>query len=445
MEPSVLSADRLYGPADEQFRTIPHLIDGRPLSSLVSEIAARPGQNADVLKRMLEIIELSGPAAQAEKRKAEQVRHDQRNAKRTASRIVFKASQYNEDGSVNWNNISDSDDNYAAADLADIYDPTNFSEDDLSDWTSRLKGLGIQDPGRLIRETPEISILLPNDPKSKNRLQSRIVDDIPTKKPCDHPDCTHHMSDLMKELKWVDPDMLSQKRCDKNEMVCSSCENLPMAQGKSCPTCGRNGTLSIKQMKSEPRTYDPDAINIDSGIIDRVAQGISSPGVFVDRRPDDYDNIIEGKSGEFDTDPDQINFGDFVAELAKNHKPLVEPGEEDKEPEPEEVTGEEINAQEQPEREDLFQQQPITVEKRADHSKKCSYGCVNGSVIGSSNNKARQQIKTINNSPERLDAIKKAEKQVSTLNPRSRPGYLKRLVDAVNEEFYRCPDLADES
>jgi len=448
MDPSVLSADRLYGPADEQFRTTPHLTDGRSLSSLVEAIAAMPGQNADVLKRMLDIIELSGPAAQAEKRKAEQVRHDQRNAKRTASRIVFKASQYNEDGSVNWNNVSDPDDNYAEADAADALDTTNFNEDTLSSWENKLRGLGIQNPGKLITETPDISILLPNDPNSKNRLKSRIVDDAPAKKPCNHADCSHNMSDLMAELKWVDPGMLSQKRCDKNEMVCSSCENLPMAKGKSCSTCGRNGTLSADQIKSEPQTYDPDAIKIDSGIIDTVAQGISNPGVVVDKRPDNYEKVIEGKPGEFDTNPDEVNFGDFVTELAKNHQPIVEPGEEGKEeeqPEEEEVTSEELQGEEQPGPEDVFEQQPITVQTRADHSKKCSYGCVNGSIIGSSNSKARQQIKTMNNSPERLAAIQLAQKQVSQLkNQRSRPGYLKRLVNEINQQFYRCPDLADE-
>ena len=447
MDPSTLSADKLYGPADEKFRTAPHYMDGTSLSSYIKLFTELPGQNSDVLKRMLEIMELSGPAAQAERRKAEQVRNDQRLAKRVASRIVFKASQYNDDGSINWNNIADPNDNYSEQDIADAYDPTNFSDDDLSGWSSRLKNLGIEDPGRLIRETPDIGILLPHDPASKNPLRSRIVYDTPAKKPCVHPDCTHDASDLMKEKEWIDPDILGQKRCDDQKMVCSSCENLPMEKGKSCPMCNRRGTLSQARMKSEPRTYDPDSINIDDGIVDMVAQGISSAGVTVDKRPDSYDNIIEGEPGEFDTDADTTNFGDFITELTKNHKPLVEPGEEEQQPEPpeQEATSEELYENKRPEPDNTFEQQPVTVTKRADHSKKCSYGCVGGSIVGSSSSKARKQIKTINNSPERLAAIQKAQQQVSQLkNPQSRPGYLKRLVDAINEKFYRCPDLADE-
>lgn len=475
------AAQRLYTQSDKKYRTEPHFSDGRSVRSFIDNLLSgdepltdKLGQNRGVLETMLKVLALSGPDAQAEKRK------DHSND-RTASRLLFNASQYNDDGSLNWNNIAEPDDLATQDELHAATDATNLGRGDsgLADDRSIMKTLrqyGITDTNMITR-IPDLGILLPSmdvkddDEHGRVKLIKMPEPAKGSKVPCSDPDCPHDTYNLMKEMKWTTGLQQSQ-RCDADNMVCAECHNLPMVKGsKPCPTCDRKGTLNADEAKSYPNVYDPDKISIGSGITDMVSQGISAPPQAYS--PEPSDDIIASVKDEFGSVPrgetDYMAGIDALAQIKERNRTnpdarITEAGgldspaayesehlDNDIKPSdyvPEESDDPTTSDEPRVVPADRFVGAPGPQVALQDHEGKCSFGCNSGSLIGSTSVKAIQRIKDINRSEERLGAIEKTRKAIAKdkrIPKGNRAAYEKRAIDTINQQYYQCPELGTDA
>lgn len=485
-------ADKIYGPEYDvvKHRTEPRFADGRSVRSFFEELLKgdemltagpegvsntytytdRLGQNRGILEFILRGLSLSGPDAQAEKRKHEA-------NKRKASRMVFNAAREDnipEDGMArfdDWANISQDyvepddlagqDESHAMADQTNIGEGSSgLADDSFLKQVMRQYGLTNLD---VFTKIPDIDILLPSGSSQIELARPPKGSKIS----CDDPGCPHIEEDAMRSI-GIKPSFDKPRRCDVNQMVCTECHNKPMKKGDACATCDRKGRLSPDQSKKTD-FYDP-----NSEVLGQVIRGITN----VPKTAEPSEDLLADADKQFGIVP----FGetsyeknlDALLQLREeqtassgNSGPVTESGGLDNpaayeaehldpnqqssaysaaETEPEEQ--EDLLEKKKPVKPtDKFVQDAAETLRLKDHDKSCTYGCVSGSLSGANSAKARKRIKQVYNDPSYYKAIAEAKKNTAKMVKRKQlskdqqSAVESEYISSIQQQYFQCPDL----
>lgn len=433
----------------------PVLPNGVPLKEFLDTVATNKG----IAKQALDILRLVGPRT---KQKRELNR---RRASKRAERILIQAAKWDEglNEETAWA-ARDLTENLAARPWFDVDDPDpDSSEDDLLTRAERetnfsadrdLYPTGVGILGEYDNDNPRVipltGIFSKPDSSSDESFRIPITSNEPVenaRKPCDNPDCSHHVKDLLTDLGLstasIDP---NDQICDSNKTVCEGCENLPILQGDICPTCAREGTITEDEAGKQKNIYDPLA-----KIVRSTAQAMSDPGIPADTyalpdagaqpetgfgtgQPDttDFMHTYDALSGSFDSvdpvDPDDLaSLPDYVKvnQPEVQESPVIQQGY---------IEDDETNPV----------QKYITFRPEIQrHSRECPLECNNGSLVGSSNPKAIERIRSIKNSEDYHKALAKAVKSVksdSRIPPEYLASHLADTISSVDRLFFTCPN-----